>query len=165
MSMWSRLANLFRAERLDREIEEELRTHVQEAIEEGRDPEEVQRAFGSFLRYREQSREVKLVVWMDSLRADLIFGWRQLCKRPATSLAAVLSLALAIGSCTSVFRLVDALLFRPLPVRDADRLYAMVLHGVGPDGSLRDSEWGEYPQFLLMRASLKRFRMLPVGAS
>src|SRR4051812_41096195 len=83
MSVWSRLANLLRTERLQREIEEELGTHLQEAIEEGRDPEEVQRAFGSFLRYREQSREVKLVVWMDSLRADLIFGWRQLCKRPA----------------------------------------------------------------------------------
>src|SRR3954451_19630595 len=128
MSVWSRLANLFRTERLHREIEEELMTHLQEAVEEGRDPEEVQRSFGSSLRYREQSRDAKLVVWIDSPRADLIFGWRQLCKRPAISLAAVLSLALAIGSCTSVFRLVDALLFRPLPVRDADRLYAMVLY-------------------------------------
>lgn len=155
MSLWSRLANLFRTEDLRREIDEELRSHIDEAIAEGRDPDEINRAFGSQLRHREQSRDAKLVLWIDSLRADLIFGWRQLCKRPVTSLAAIASLALAIGSCTSVFRLVDALLLRPLPVRDADRLYAMVLHGVGPDGSIRDSEWGEYPQFLLMRESVK----------
>jgi predicted permease len=156
MSLWSRFANLVRADRLDREIEEELRSHLDQAVEEGRDPDEVSKSFGSLLRHREQSRDVKLVAWLDSLRADLIFAWRQLSKRPITSLAAILSLALAIGSCTSVFRLVDALLLRPLPVRNADRLYAMVLHGVGPDGSVRDTEWSEYPQFLLMREAVKR---------
>ncbi len=136
MSLWSRFANLFRTEYLHRQIGDELRAHIQEAIDEGRDPEEIHRAFGSLLRHGEQSRDVKLVLWIDSIRADLIFGWTQLCKHPVTSLAAVLSLALAIGSCTSVFRLVDALLLRPLPVRNADRPYAMVLHGVGPDGSI-----------------------------
>ena len=155
MSIWSRFTNLFRTERLNREIDEELGTHLDEAIEDGRDPEEVKKAFGSLLRYREQSRDLKLVVWIDSIRADFIFGWRQLNKRRAASTAAILSLALAIGSCTSVFRLVDALLLRPLPVQNADRLYAMVLHGIGPDGSVRDSEWGEYPQFLLMREAVK----------
>ena len=155
MPLWSRFANLFRTERLHREIDAELETHIEQAIEEGRDPEEARRAFGSMLRYREESRDWKLAVWMDSIRADLIFGWRQLRKRPGTSLAAVLSLALAIGSCTSVFRLVDALLLRPLPVQHADRLYAMILRGVGPDGSVRDSEYGEYPQFLLMRKAVK----------
>jgi predicted permease len=144
---------------LHSELDEEFQAHieeaVEEAVEEGRDPEEARKAFGSLLHYREQSRDLKLAVWMDSIRGDLIFGWRQLCKRPATSTAAVLSLALAIGACTSVFRLVDALLLRPLPVRNADRLYAMVLRGVGPDGSIRDSEWGEYPQFLLMREAVK----------
>jgi putative ABC transport system permease protein len=155
MSVWSRLFNLFRTERLHCELDKELQAHIEEAVEEGRDPEEARKAFGSLLLYREQSRDLKLAVWMDSIRGDLIFGWRQLCKRPAISTAAVLSLALAIGACTSVFRLVDALLLRPLPVRNADQLYAMVLRGVGPDGSIRDSEWGEYPQFLLMREAVK----------
>jgi predicted permease len=155
MSVWSRLANLFRAEHLDREIEEELRTHIEYALEEGHDPAEVRRSFGSILRHREQSRDLKMAAWIDSIRSDVVFGWRQLSKRPITSLAAIVSLALAIGSCTSVFRLVDALLLRPLPVQDADRLYAMVLHGVGPDGSVRDTEWGEYPQFLLMKEAVK----------
>lgn len=155
MSIWSRVANLFRMERLNREIDEEFQMHIDEAIESGRDPKEARTAFGPLLRYREQSRDLKLVVWIDSVRADLIFGWRQLCKRPTTSIAAVLSLALAIGSCTAVFRLIDALLLRPLPVRHADHLYAMVLRGVGPDGSFRDSEWSEYPQFALMRRAVR----------
>lgn len=155
MSLWSRVANLFRVDQLSREIDEELSSHIQEAIEQGRDPQEVRQAFGSLLRHQEESRDLKLVVWLDSLRADLVFGWRQLAKKPATSAAVVLSLALAIGSCTCVFRLIDALLLRPLPVKHADRLYAIVLHGTGPDGSVRDSDSNEYPQFLLMRAAVR----------
>lgn len=154
MSVWSRVANVFRGDRLSRDIDEELNSHIEEAIEQGRDAGEARKAFGAFVRHREASRDLRLVGWLDSIRADLIFGWRQLVKRPASSTAAVLSLALAIGSCTSVFRLIDALLLRPLPVAHADRLYAMVLRGIGPNGDLRDSDSNEYPQFLLMRAAV-----------
>ena len=109
MSLWSRIANVFRADRLSREIDEEMQAHVAEAIEQGRDPSEARRAFGSMLRQREESRDVRLMVWLDSLRADAVFGWRQLKKKKITSAAAILSLALAIGACTSAFRLIDAL--------------------------------------------------------
>ena len=47
---------------------------------------------------------------------------------------AILSLALAIGACTSAFRLIDALLLRPLPIREPERLYALFRKGIGPDG-------------------------------
>jgi putative ABC transport system permease protein len=155
MSHWSQLRNLFRTERLHKEIDEELQAHIAEAIAEGRDPDEVRQAFGSLSRYHEKSFDVRVGVWLESLRADLILGWRQLRKRPGISSAAVLSLALAIGSCTSVFRLVDALLLRPLPVRNAEHLYAMILRGVGPEGTVRDGEWNEYPQFLRMKEAVK----------
>lgn len=156
MSVWSRITNLFRVDQLSREIDEELNSHIQEALENGRDPEEVRKSFGSLLRHKEESRDLKLVVWLDSLRADLVFGWRQLAKKPATSAAVILSLALAIGSCTSVFRLIDAILLRPLPVKNAGHLFVMVLHGTGPDGSVRDSDSNEYPQFVLMRTAVKQ---------
>src|SRR5580692_11833353 len=110
MSLWSRITNIFRGDRLNREIDEEFESHIQEAIEGGRDPEEVRRAFGSALRHREESRDVRLVTWLESLRFDAVFGWRQLIKAKVTSTAAILSLALAIGACTSAFRLIDALL-------------------------------------------------------
>ena len=116
MSVWSRMANVFRSDRLNREIDEELRTHIDEAIDEGRAPDEVRKVFGSLLRNREESRDIKLIASLDSLRADTVFGWRQLIKRRTASTAAVLSLALAIGACMSAFRLIDALLLRPMPV-------------------------------------------------
>src|SRR5580658_2555431 len=103
MSLWSRIVNLSRAESLSREIDDELQSHIEEAIEQGRDPAEARRAFGSALRRREESRDVRIVPWLDSLRADAVFGWRQLMKRKVTSAAAILSLALAIGACTSAF--------------------------------------------------------------
>ena len=116
MSLWSRLANIFRPHRLTREIDEEFQFHLEEAIGKGRDPQEARKAFGSTLQHREHSRDLRLLPWLDSLRADTIFACRQLRKKKIASAAAILSLALAIGSCTSAFRLIDALLLRPLPI-------------------------------------------------
>ncbi|MGO8815939.1 MAG: ADOP family duplicated permease [Terriglobia bacterium] len=155
MSIWSRVANMFRGDRLNREIDEELQGHVEEALAEGREPAEARRALGSPLRLREESRDVRLVAWLDSLRADAIFGWRQLKKRKATSAAAILSLALGIGACTSAFRLIDALLLRPLPVSDPEELYALVRHATGPDGKPAVFDGWAYPDFALMRAAAK----------
>ena len=58
MSLWSRFANVFRGDRLSREIDEELESHLQEAIEQDRDPAEVRKAFGSALRQRDESRDL-----------------------------------------------------------------------------------------------------------
>jgi len=155
MSMWSRIANVFRGDGVSREIDEELQSHLAEAIGEGRDPAEARRAFGSVLRNREESRDVRLIAWLDSLRADAVFGWRQLMKKKATSAAAVLSLALAIGACTSAFRLIDALLLRPLPVAQAERLYTVAFESPSWDGTNATYDSCSYPMFLRMRATLK----------
>src|SRR5208282_1323086 len=149
MPLWSRIVNVFRGDRLSREIDEELQSHIEEAIAQGRDPAEARRAFGAALRLREESRDVRLVAWLDSLRADAIFGWRQLMKRKATSAAAILSLALAIGACTGAFRLIDALLLRPLPVADPQHLYVLSREGIGPDGKHATFDGWAYPSFRL----------------
>jgi putative ABC transport system permease protein len=155
MSLWSRIANVFRADRLNREIDEELQSHIEEAIEQGRDPEEARKAFGSALRQREASRDVRLVAWLDSLRADAVFGLRRLRKTKVTSAAAILSLALAIGACTSAFRLIDALLLRPLPVAHAEQLYSLTHHGIGFDGKPSSYDSWSAPVFRLMRDAAK----------
>src|SRR5580698_246893 len=155
MSLWTRIVNVLRGERLNREIDEELEAHIAEAIEQGRDPAEAHRAFGSTMRNHEESRDIRIVPWMDSLRADAVFGWRQLVKRKVTSAAAILSLALAIGSCTSAFRLIDALLLRPLPVANPDRLYDLSREGIGPEGKPQTFDGWAYPDFQLMRAAVK----------
>jgi predicted permease len=155
MSLWSRIANVARGGRLRREIEEELRSHAEEAITQGRDPAEARRAFGSALRYSEESRDIRLAAWLESLRADAVFGWRQLVKRKVTSAAAILSLALAIGACTGAFRLIDALLLRPLPVADPHRLYAVSRRGMDFDGKPATVDQWAYPAFRLMRAAVR----------
>lgn len=137
MPIWSRVANVFRRGRVSDELDEEFAAHIQEAIEEGRDPEEARRAFGSVLRHREASLDIRLLGWLDSLRADAVFGSRLLRKAKGTSAVAILSLGLAIGACVSAFRIIDALLLRPLPVRDPDRLYILLRKGIGPDGRPR----------------------------
>ncbi len=154
MSLWSRMANVFRGERLNREIDAELESHIAEAIAEGRDPGEARRAFGSVLRHREESRDVRLVSWLESLRSDAIFGLRQLAKTKVTSVAAILSLALAIGACTSAFRLIDAILLRPLPVANPERLYDLSRQGIGPEGKPQTFDGWAYPDFQLMRAAV-----------
>ncbi len=91
MSFWSRITYAFRGDRLNHEIDEEFAAHIAEAIAAGNDPTEVGRTFGSQLRLREQSRDARVARWLDNLRADFIFGCRQLLKRKITTTAAILS--------------------------------------------------------------------------
>jgi len=155
MSLWSRISNAVRGERLNREIEEELQSHIDEAIASGRDPKEAHRAFGSALRAREASHSIRAAGWLEPLLADLRFGWRQLCRNKITSAAAVLSLALGIGSCVAAFRLIDALLWRPLPISGASRLYALSRKMIGLYGKpAEDGHWAT-PDFNLMHDAVK----------
>ncbi|HET9308810.1 MAG TPA: ABC transporter permease, partial [Candidatus Sulfotelmatobacter sp.] len=152
--MWSRISNALHGERLNREIDEELQSHIEEAIASGRDPREAQRAFGSALHAREASH-IRVAGWLESLLADLSFGWRQLCRNKLASVAAVLSLALGIGSCVAAFRLIDALLWRPLPISDPGNLYVLSHELTGFDGKpLEDGHWAT-PDFNLMRDAVK----------
>lgn len=155
MSLWSRISNAVRGERLSREIEEELQSHIHEAIASGRDPKEVHRAFGSTLRAHEASHSVRVAGWLESLLADVSFGWRQLCRNKVTSFAAVLSLALGIGSCVAAFRLIDALLWRPLPISNSSNLYVLSRQMTGFEGKpVEDGHWAT-PEFNLMRDAVK----------
>jgi predicted permease len=76
-------------------------------------------------------RNVRIIERLDSLRADAVFGCRQIWKNKIASAAAILSLALAIGASTSAFQLIDALLLRPLPVSHPERLYSLSRQGFG----------------------------------
>src|SRR5690348_13014480 len=113
MSLWSRLVNVFRSQAIEREIDEELQFHVDERIHElmgdGMSREaaaaEVARRFGGQLRLREQSRDVKLVSWLDSLLRDVQLGARMQRKHALVSAAAIVSLALALGACVAAFSL------------------------------------------------------------
>jgi putative ABC transport system permease protein len=156
-STLARFRNLFR--RNDRDLDAELDAHLDLAINQnlrsGMSPEEARRQamlqLGGLEQTKERIRDQHILPWLDSLRADAVFGYRQLAKNKITSLAAILSLALAIGSCTAAFRLIDAIFFRPLPVSHPYRLYALTRVGIGPDGKPEDFDGWAYPDFQLMR--------------
>ena len=155
MSWWSRISNALHGERLNREIEEELQSHIEEAIASGRDRKEAHRAFGSTLRAREAGFRIRATGWLESLLSDVSFGWRQLGRNKLTSVAAVLSLALGIGSCVAAFRLIDALLWHPLPISGSSKLYVLSHRQTSFDGKpVEDGHWAT-PDFKLMRDAVK----------
>ena len=83
------------------------------------------------------------------------FGWRQLCRNKITSAAAVLSLALGIGSCVAAFRLIDALLWRPLPIANASKLYVLSRKMTGLYGKPAEDRHWATPDFNLMRDAVR----------
>jgi putative ABC transport system permease protein len=124
MSWWSRVINVLRSARLDDELDEEQRFHIDERARDleargwSRQAalEQAARQFGPRLRLRESSHDIKLATRIESLIRDFRFGSRLLRKDAVVSLAAILSLGLAIGACTAAFSLMDALILRELPV-------------------------------------------------
>jgi predicted permease len=156
MSLWSRIANAFYPDRLSRDIDEEFESHIEYAIEDGINHEEARKAFGCVLRRRDETRDLRVIGWLDSLRADTLFGWRQLLKNKVTSAAAILSLALGIGSCTAAFRLIDALLLRPLAVVSPERLFDVYRQEIGWDGKPGTFDGWAYPAFREMRSAAKQ---------
>jgi predicted permease len=155
MSLWSRIANAIHGERLNREIDEELQAHIAEAVASGRDPKEAQRAFGSVLQAREASHGIRATGWIESLVADVKFGWRQLWRNKVTSAAAVLSLALGIGSCVGAFRLIDAMLWRPLPISGSSKLYVLSRKMIGLYGKPTEDNYWATQDFKLMGDAVK----------
>ena len=151
MSLWTRIWNALRPEALNRELEAEIQTHLEEMRKEGADSLH----YGNALRYREESRDIKSLPWLESLRADAVFGWRQLVKNRTATAAAIVSLALGIGATTSVFRLLEAGFLRPLAIRDAESLHFLRYTAINIDGKEADRDSFAYPELLAMREALK----------
>ena len=106
--------------------------------------------------WRRSVGKPRLIPWLDSHGSDAVFGWRQqLCKKKATSAVAILSLGLAFGACMGAFRLIDALLLRPLPVKNPGRLYVFQYEGISFSGNPAKGEWCEYPMFQRMRPQVQ----------
>ena len=157
MSLWSRLTNVFRSGGVERELDEELQFHMAERIREltatGMPQEEaarqVARRFGNPLRLREESRDIKLLPWLDSLLRDGRLGLRMMRKNLVVTGAAVVSLSLALGACLAAFSLVDALILRPLPVREPERLVYLTFPTYTPERPEADTF--NDPLFLRLR--------------
>ena len=128
-----RLAGWVRWGRSDEDLQEELRVHLAMAAEEdevrGRTSEETARLArvraGGVAQAMDALRDQRSLPSLDGLRADVVFGWRQIARYRVASVCAVLSLGLAMGATLAATRLVDAVLVRPLPVADPSRLFVL----------------------------------------
>ncbi len=157
-----RLRTLFTKARVEAELGEEMLFHLErkaeELLERGYSADEARVMAMKSLqmeRQMEQCRDARAWQWMEILRSDVRFGWRQLMKRKVTTAAAVLSLGLAIGACTAAFRLVDAIFLRPMPISDPQSLYA-ISYERRPTSNLPVTfDSNSYPFFQQAREAMK----------
>ncbi|MEP6494929.1 MAG: ABC transporter permease [bacterium] len=112
------------------------------------------RRFGNVTYYQEEARRVSGLAVVDSILQDIRFALRSFRRTPMFTAVTVLTLAVGIGANTAIFSAVDALLLRPLPFREPERLMSVSLSrpAIGERGANDEVAWS-YPKFEVFRAA------------
>ncbi|MDP8980594.1 MAG: ABC transporter permease [Acidobacteriota bacterium] len=151
--LWSRFAGLFHKPGLERDLDDEVRFHLEmetaENIRRGMTPADAQssalRRFGGVARTKETYRETRSLPVLQVLLQDLRFGFRMLRRSPGFSIVAILCLTLGIGANAAVFSWIEGILLRPFPaVAHQERLMAIA----GTNRSERGNPDVAWPDFV-----------------
>jgi putative ABC transport system permease protein len=170
-----RLRSLFRGERVDRELDEELQFHVQrltdEHIARGASPAEARlaalRAMNGVEQRKEECRDTRRVRLVQDVLQDLRYAGRTLLRSRGFTAAAIVTLALGIGASVAAFTVVNGVLLRPMPFPESDRLFLLSHTEIGPFMSqpgLADSQYLEFRASDRLFAHLAAFT-IAYGAS
>ena len=164
-----RLRALFRKTEMDRELDEELRFHLEKEVEQnlarGMNSEEARyaalRSFGGVERAKEESRDVRGVRFLEELWHDLRYAVRMLLRNPGFTTVILVTLAVGIGANTAIFSVINAVTLRQLPFIDPDRLVRL-------NESNPERGWPNFsvshPNFLDWRAQNQTFEGMAATA-
>ena len=157
-----RVGELFGKRRRDRELADEMESHLQMHIEDniraGMSPEEARRQalikLGGVEQTKENYRDRRGVPWLETLLQDVRFGLRMLAKSPGVTFVIIVTLALGIGANTAIFGIVNGFLLRPLPVKDPEQITVLAIQQ--KDAPVGSSGFA-YPEFVDFREQAKTF--------
>jgi predicted permease len=157
------LNRLMRRERLEVELDAELRDHferlvldyVRDGLSEADARRRARLEFGGFDQVKELCRDARGTRWFEDFTQDVRYGWRGLMRNRSFAIVSILTLALGVGANTAVFGVINALLLRPLPVPDPSGLISLQRRvGAQAGGNF------SYPQVLDLSKQADLFKIL-----
>ena len=159
-----RFRSLFRRPQVERELDDELRYHIERRIEDevarGAPVEQARlaalRSMEGLEQRKEECRDMRRTQFFEQFLRDIRYGWRALLRSPAFAAVTLLSLALGIGANTAIFSLVDKVMLESLPVERPRELVILEPDGIRNGWTASDLSWS-YPSYLGIRERQEPF--------
>src|SRR5688500_2448529 len=143
MAWYNRILNIFRSDRVSRDIQREIDFHIAErtdaliasGVPEAEARRRARQQFGNEATQREETRRMDIAEWVQSVAGDARYAARALLHSPVFAVVTIASLGLGIGANTTIFTLLDAVVLRPLAVDRPAELAYITMSTTGKSGA------------------------------